>query len=355
MTGHHDGSDRDPGGHLGHAGPAAGRSRFGPGHAGHNHGAGHDHGPGHAGHDHGNDHGPGHTGHPNRRAGQRSRLRWVLGLTTVFMVVEVVGGLLSGSLALVADAGHMLSDSSAILLSLIALRVGERPPDLRKTYGWGRSEILAALLNGATLVALSGWIVWEAVERIRDPQPVNGTALLGVASVGLIVNLIAAKLLHGHAHDNLNVRGAYLHVLGDLLGSVGALAAGAVIFFTGWTVADPLISVLIAALVLLSAWRLIRDATDVLMEAAPRHIDVDELVKDIQGIEGLSNVHDVHVWAVTPGFVAMSGHGEVEDPTELQRVLDDVREHALGFGISHVTFQLEPRRLYQISTAEAPS
>lgn len=271
------------------------------------------------------------------------------------MVVEVVGGLLAGSLALVADAGHMLSDSSAILLSLIAMRVAGRPPDLRRTYGWGRSEILAALLNGATLVALSGWIVWEAIERIREPQVVNGPALLGVATVGLVVNLVAAKLLHGHSHDNLNVKGAYLHVLGDLLGSVGALAAGAVILFTGWTAADPLISVLIAMLVLFSAWRLIRDATDVLMESAPRHIDVDALIGDLATIDGLSNLHDLHVWAVTPGFIALSGHGDVEDPTQIPWVLDEVRKHAEGFGISHVTFQLQPRRLYQITTAETSS
>lgn len=293
--------------------------------------------------------------HDEHRTSQRSRLLMVLGLTSLFMVVELVGGILSGSLALVADAGHMLSDSSAILLSLIALRVGARPPDLSKTYGWGRSEILAALLNGATLLALSGWIVWEAVARIREPQAVNGPALLGVAAVGLVVNLVAAKLLHGHAHDNLNVKGAYLHVLGDLLGSVGALVAGGVIYFTGWMVADPLISILIAILVLVGAWRLIRDATDVLMEAVPRHVDMDALLAELNGIDGLFHLHDLHVWAVTPGLIALSGHGEVEDPTQMQRVLDEVKDRAESVGIAHVTFQLEPMRLYQIHRASASS
>ena len=267
------------------------------------------------------------------------------------MVVELVGGWLAGSLALIADAGHMLSDTSAIFLSLLAFRVADRPPDLRRTYGYGRTEILAALVNGAALFGLALWIGWEAVERVREPQPVDGPLLMAVAAAGLLVNVFAARVLHGHAHDNLNVRGAYLHILGDLLGSVGALAAGAVILLTGWTLADPIISVVIALLVLGSAGRLLRDAVDILMEAAPRHIDVDALGRSLSRISGLGNVHDLHVWTVTAGFVALSGHGTVEEPSLIPRVLDDIRHQAEEVGISHVTFQLEPQRLYQIAQA----
>ncbi len=286
------------------------------------------------------------------RRTQRRRLRAVFALTLGFMFVELVGGWMAGSLALLADAGHMLSDSSAIFLSLLAFRVAERPPDLRRTYGYGRTEILAALLNGATLLALAGWITWEALERIRVPSPVDGGLLFAVAGIGFLVNLVAARLLHGHSHTNLNVRGAYLHVLGDLLGSAGALVAGGVILFTGWTYVDPLVSVLIAGLVLVGAWRLMRDAADVLMEACPRHIDLGRLTEALNGIPGLSRVHDLHVWTVTGGFVAMSGHGSVDAPSEIVRVLDAIRDEAGRWDIEHVTFQLEPPRLYQIAVGD---
>ena len=295
---------------------------------------------------HGHTHGT--TGGLVERGAQGRRLTWVLVLTGLFMVAEVVGGILSNSLALLADAGHMFSDVGALALSLVAMRWAQRPPDRDKTYGYVRLEILAALVNGATLLLIAGLIVWEAWSRFRNPVDIDGVIMLGVASAGLAVNVVGALLLHSHAHDNLNVRGAYLHVLGDLLGSVGAIAAGLIILFTGWTPADPIISVVIALLILYSSWRLVREATEVLMEAVPRHIDMDQVMDDLGGIEGLHDVHDVHVWTLTSGFVALSAHGVLEDPGHHTRILEEIRERMRCHGIEHITFQLEPRTLYQI-------
>lgn len=286
------------------------------------------------------------------REGESGRLKLVLALTGVFMVVEVVGGLLSGSLALLADAGHMFTDAGAVGLSLVAMRWASRPPSPEKTYGWVRLEILAALVNGAGLLVLAGIICWEAYQRLMTPQSVDGPVMLAVAGAGLLVNVVGAFLLHGHAHDNLNVRGAYLHVLGDLLGSVGAIAAAVVILTTGWMPADPIISVVIALLILVSAWRLVREATDVLLEAAPAHIDVEEVLRDLNAIPHLHDVHDLHVWTLTSGFVALSGHGVIDDPRHQVHVLDEIREALHEHGIEHITFQLEPRPLYQLPDPE---
>jgi cobalt-zinc-cadmium efflux system protein len=283
-------------------------------------------------------------------------MRVVLALTAGFMVAEVVGGLLANSLALLADAGHMLADVAALALSLWAMSLARRPPSHDKTYGYVRMEILAALVNGAALLVISGLIAWEAWRRVREPVAVDGPLLAGVAAAGLVVNLIAASLLHAHAHESLNVRGAYLHVLGDLLGSVGALTAGAVVWATGWTPADALVSVLIAGLILTSAWRLVREAADVLLEAAPAHVDVERLLADLREVPALHDVHDLHVWTLTSGFVALSAHGVIDDPRDQRRVLDDVRERARRHGIEHVTFQLEPRELVQMrKTGSRPS
>lgn len=272
----------------------------------------------------------------------------MLGITAAFMVAEVVGGWLSGSLALLADAGHMLTDAGALALSLFAMRMAQRPANTEKTFGYVRLEILAALVNGATLLVIAGLIVVEAWRRLRDPLAVDAGVMLTVAVLGLGVNIAGAFLLHGHAHDNLNMRGAYLHVLGDLLGSVGAITAGLIILFTGWTPADPLISVVIALLILYSAWNLVKEATDVLLEAAPAHIDVADVVEELRNIRGLDQVHDVHVWTLTSGFVALSAHGIVDDPADHSRVLDEVQSRMKERGIGHVTFQIEVRPLYQL-------
>jgi cobalt-zinc-cadmium efflux system protein len=265
-----------------------------------------------------------------------------------FMVAEVIGGVLSNSLALLADAGHMLTDIAALGLSVFAMRLARRPPSARRTYGYARFEILAALVNGAALLVISGLIVVEAWERMRAPAAIDGAIMLSVASAGLVVNVMGALLLHRHAHDNLNVRGAYLHVLGDLLGSVGAIAAGIVVLTTGWTAADPLVSVVNALLILASAWRLVREAAEVLLESAPSHVDLEAVLADLAGIDGLDEVHDVHVWTLTSGFVALSAHGVVDDPTLHTHILDEVRTRMQARGIAHVTFQIELRPIYQL-------
>lgn len=282
------------------------------------------------------------------RRSQAGRLWIVLLITGVFMVVELVGGLLANSLALLADAGHMLTDVLALALSLVAMRLAMRPPSQERTFGYVRLEILAALVNGAVLLGISVWIAWEAWVRLRSPEDVDAPLMMAVAVIGLIVNLVGAGLLKEHAGDNLNVRGAYLHVLGDLLGSVGAIGAGAIIMLTGWAPADPLASILIAGLILLGAWRLVREATEVLLEMVPRHVDMSEVLKDLRAIPRLEDVHDLHVWTLTSGFVALSGHGVLEDPAGHQEVLDEIRDRMAERGIEHVTFQLEPVRLHQI-------
>jgi cobalt-zinc-cadmium efflux system protein len=280
-------------------------------------------------------------------------MAWVLAMTSAFMVAEVVGGILSNSLALLADAGHMLTDVGALSLSLLAMRLAQRPPNPAKTYGYGRLEILAALANGAALLFISGIIVKEAWERLQSAPDVNGPVMLVVASAGLLVNVSGAVLLRRHAGESLNVRGAYLHVLGDLLGSVGALAAGMIILTTGWMMADPLISLLIASLILIGAWRLVREAVDVLLEAAPRNIDVEELVTALRDIPGLDEVHDIHVWTLTSGFVAMSGHGVIDDLSMHRAILAEVNRRLNERGIRHVTFQLEPRPLHPLGPGPA--
>ena len=306
-------------------GPAAGRQ----GHAGHGHG--HEHaGHAHAGH-----------GHAHHHRGERG-LRWVLALTSTFMVAEFVGGLLSNSLALLADAAHMLTDVGAIGLSLFALWFARRPPTAGKTYGWARIEILAALLNAATLLVLAGFIFVEASRRFSEPVAVRGGLMLAVAAGGLAVNVIAAALLHRSAGESLNVRGAYLHVLGDLLGSVGAIIAAMLILTTGWTAADPLISIFVGVLILISGWKLLRESVDILLEAVPAHIDMTEVQRAIDEIPGVDNVHDLHVWTVTSGFLAMSGHAVVTTPGDHTRVLSEIhRLMVQRFGIQHVTVQLE--------------
>lgn len=287
-------------------------------------------------------------GAPVDRGGQRARMRWVLGLTAAFMIAEVAGGVIANSLALLADAGHMFTDVGALALSLVAMRLAQKPPDRAKTYGYVRLEILAALVNGAALLVISGLIFVEAWRRFRSTPEVDGPVMMVVAGAGLVVNVAGALLLRQHAGESLNVRGAYLHVLGDLLGSVGALLAGLLILTTGWMLADPLISVGIGSLILVGAWRLVKEATDVLLEAAPRGLDVEELIETLGEIEGLEDLHDIHVWTLTSGFVAMSGHGVIDDLTAQQQVLDEINKRLNERGISHVTFQLEPRPLHQI-------
>jgi len=275
------------------------------------------------------------------RPESRRRLGLALGITAAVMVAEAVGGWLAGSLALLADAGHMLADAAALGLALFAARVAQRPATAERSFGLLRFEILAALLNGAVLIAISVGIGVEAWRRLQAPPPVNGGLLLGVASVGLLANVAAVAILHrGHQHS-LNQKGAYLHVLGDLLGSIGALAAGVIVLISGWTLADPLISLLIGVLVLVSAWRLVKESTDVLLEATPPHIALADVHDRIASVPGVDSVHDLHLWTVTSGVVAMSGHLVVRNPTDNQPVLEEVQGRMRALGINHVTVQME--------------
>ena len=271
----------------------------------------------------------------------RRRLTLALAITAVVMVVEFSGGWLSGSLALLADAAHMLADVAALGLALVAAWIAQRPATPERSFGFMRLEILAALVNGAVLFAIAIGIGIEAWQRLRVPQLVNGALLLAVAAVGLVANLAATVVLHrGHEHS-LNQRGAYLHVLGDLLGSVGALIAGVIVLTSGWVMADPIISVLIGGLVLVSAWRLVKESSDVLLEAAPRHIALSDVHERIASVPGVESVHDLHLWTVTSGVVAMSGHLVVKNPTDNQPVLEAVQDRMRALGIAHVTVQVE--------------
>jgi len=269
------------------------------------------------------------------------RLRWVLALTTIFMIVEAVGGWIAGSLALLADAGHMLTDVGALTLSLLTAWIAQRPPNDSKTYGYLRWEIIAALVNGAALFGIAAWVVVEAVQRIQDPQPVRTGLFLAIASAGLLVNLASLAVLHSSREGSLNVRGAYLHVLGDALGSVGAVTAAGIIALTGWTLADPIVSILISILILVGAARLLRESTDILLESVPRHVSMAEVQRRMLGVPGVAAVHDLHVWTVTSGMIAMSGHAVVPDLEAHPGVLDGIRAEMSLMGIGHVTIQLE--------------
>jgi len=316
----------------------------------HNH---HDHGPGAHAHRHSHTHSHGHSHHGHSHADHahavgRSRLKFVLAITAVFMIVEFFGGWISGSLALMADAAHMLTDVGALALSLFVLWFSRRPATDAKSYGYLRLEILAALLNGSVLIVISLAIFWQAWQRLNAPVPIESGLMLAVAAAGFLVNVIAAWLLHASAGENLNVRGAYIHVLGDLLGSVGAIAAAIVIMFTGWSPADALISAFVGLLILGSSWNLVRESVDVLLEAVPRHIDLAEVRDAIRQIDGVDEVHDLHVWTLTSGLIAMSGHAVVPHPEHNQAVLRDIHLRMRDFGISHITVQLEMPRLHQL-------
>jgi cobalt-zinc-cadmium efflux system protein len=315
-------------------------------HHGHGHGHEHDdrHQHGHHEHDH---HDHDHRDHIRELS--RKRLVVVLAITSTFMIVEFVGGWLANSLALMADAGHMLNDVAALALTYFALWISRRPATPARTYGYLRMEILAALVNGATLMVIAVVIFWHAVQRFRAPPEVEGTLMLVVATGGLLVNIAAAFLLHSASGHNLNMRGAYLHVLGDLLGSVGAISAAAIILLTGWHLADPLISVLVGLLILVGAWRLVRESVDILLEAVPRGIDMGAVHRAIRAIDGVDEVHDLHVWTLTSGYLAMSGHAVIRDPARYKEVQEAVHELMHDrFGISHVTVQVEHRTMYPL-------
>ncbi|MBD3675064.1 MAG: cation transporter [Planctomycetaceae bacterium] len=291
------------------------------------------HGP--PGHHHGHDHAHGSQ--------NRKRLGWAFAMSFTYMVAEFVGGWLTNSLALLADAGHMLSDVAALALSFFAIWIATQPSPKHRTYGYYRAEILAALINGASLIAIALMIFWEAIQRFRSPEQVAGSMMMGIAIGGLVINLISMSILHGGRDANLNLRGAWLHVMMDALGSVGAILAGLAIWWFNWEWVDPLASILIGLLVIYSSWRLLAEAVSVLMESAPANLDVDEVQDAMHETCGVTEIHDLHVWTIASGLVCLSAHAVVEEQTPDADVLGELREMLHErFGIDHITIQIEP-------------
>lgn len=300
---------------------------------------GHDHNHGHSrAHDHGHEHG--HHAHGSNLR----RVMIALVLTGTFMVVEIIGGIISGSLALLADAGHMLTDTMALALAAMAFHVSKRPPDGKLTYGYQRFQILAAFVNGLSLLAIVGWILFEAVSRFINPRDILGETMLVVAAAGLVVNLISFVVLHTGDRENLNISGAALHVAGDLLGSVAAIVAAIVIIYTGWTLIDPLLSIAVAGLILRSAWSLVKRSAHVLLEGAPEWLDVDAMQQRIvANVPGVGEIHHVHIWGLTPQQLMLTMHMSLGGPVDSQA---DVIRRVKSFlqqeyGIGHSTIELE--------------
>ena len=265
-------------------------------------------------------------------------------LTGAFMVVEVVGGVLSGSLALLADAGHMLTDTMALALAAAAFQVSKRPPNARLSFGYQRFQILAAFVNGLSLLLIVGWIFFEAVMRFIEPEPVAGPLMLAVAVAGLLVNVAAFVILHGGDRDNLNIRGAVLHVAGDLLGSVAAIVAALIIIGTGWMPIDPLLSIAVAALILRSAWVLVKRSAHVLLEGSPEWLNVGDMQsKLIAAVPDVEGIHHVHVWGLTPQDLMLTMHvrlrRDTHNPTAVIRQVKSLLER--DFGIGHSTIETE--------------
>lgn len=327
----------------------------------HDHGQSHDHNDSHDrspnhGHDHGHNHNDGHRhshGHHGHHhhydaAGNRSGLIIALSITAGILILEFVGGLLTNSLALLSDSGHMLSDVTALALSLLAARFATRPASPSKTYGYHRFEILAALLNAVALFVVAGFIAWEAVGRMFEPPEVSSLPMMAIAAVGLLANLASAWALmsKGDVKNNVNLRSAYLHVLSDALGSIGAIVAGLVIYAFGWTIADPIISVVVAVLILRSAWGVIKNTLHVLMEGAPGSIDHQQVKQALANLDGVLDVHDLHIWTITSGMDSISCHLRIDDLADGQRLLQQaLRLLEERFGVLHATVQIEDSRV----------
>ncbi|MCW1929339.1 cation diffusion facilitator family transporter [Bhargavaea beijingensis] len=289
------------------------------------------------GHHHGHSHSHSHTS-SNKKA-----LFWAFILITAFMAVEFIGGFLTNSLALLSDAGHMLSDSAALGLSFAAILLGTRKATGEKSFGYRRFEILAAAVNGITLIVISAVIMFEAVRRFMAPPEVQSTGMLVIAVIGLIVNIAAAFILmRGEKDDNLNVRSAFLHVIGDMLGSVGAITAALLMMLFGWWIADPIASIIVSILVLVSGWRVTKDAANVLMESSPDGIDPEEVRMSLEQLDEVTDVHDLHIWSITPDEPLLSCHMTIQEQGNPDRVLH--RAHQIlhdKFSIEHSTIQLE--------------
>ena len=292
-------------------------------------------------HHHGHSHAHGHHGHSHSHAGENNRARVGIAaaLTGLFMVAEIVGGLISGSLALLADAGHMLTDFAALAMAWGAFTIAKRPADWKHTFGYDRFSILIAFVNGLTLFLVAAWILWEAFHRLQTPGEILAGPMLWVAIGGLVVNLVVFKILTGADQENLNIRGAVLHVLGDLLGSVAAIIAALVIMKTGWLPIDPILSVLVAILILRSAWFLVKDSAHILLEGAPAHIDRRAIREDLpKHIEGLIGVEHIHAWSITPERPMLTMEAFVKDEASLEKVSRAIKDRLkTEFHIDHAT------------------
>lgn len=297
----------------------------------------HSHSDSHGSHSHSHSHAHSHS------AGAGGKLRWFSLLLALYIVAEVVGGYASGSLALLADAGHMAIDLLAVVLGLFAMWVSRLPPSKKNTFGYYRAEILVALVNGALLVAAAIGLIVEAVKRLGNPHPIDGGLMGAVALGGLAINLIGLFLLKDDKDHNLNMRGVWLHVLTDTLGSVGAVAAAGGVMFLGWTWADPAVSVLIAAFILYGSWNLLKESVNVLLEGVPREIDMSKLRGELSNQSGVLSVHDLHVWTMTNGMHSLSAHIRIEEKADSSRLLAALLNMLeKQYKIDHVTLQLEP-------------
>lgn len=289
------------------------------------------------GHTHAND-GESHQ-HP---IASRKQMLWAVLLTGSFMLVEVVGGLVSGSLALLADAGHMLTDTAALLLAFYAMTLSAKPADHKRTFGYGRLQVLAAYTNGIFLILLTAWIVWESIQRFYEPNPIQSTTMLIVAVLGLIVNIVVFKILHSASGSNINVRSALLHVLGDLLGSVGAIAAALIIWQWNILWVDPLLSLLVSVLILRSAYYVIKDSSHILLEGKPQEMDTKQIRADLMALDGVVDIHHMHLWSISEQEPLMTFHALIKDDFNgdnmIDRMLEMLRkEH----GLVHATIQIE--------------
>lgn len=268
-------------------------------------------------------------------------LAWSVALTLAFAAVEVFAGFWSNSLALISDAGHMVTDATALGLALLAQIIAKRPPSAKNSFGFGRAEALAAFVNGLIMLAVVGWIGFEAIQRFSKPEPVQGAAVFVVATVGLAVNLVVAWIL-SHDKQSVNTRAALVHVLGDLLGSIAAIIAGAIIYVTGWLTIDPLLSLFVSLLILKSTVAVLRESYHFLMEGVPQHIDYIQVGADLAQVEGVLSVHDLHVWEMSPGHPALIGHIEIRSLPEWPAVLRAIKAMLLDrYHIDHVTLQAE--------------
>jgi len=276
--------------------------------------------------------------------GYQGKLLIALTITTAIMIAELVGGLVANSLALLGDAGHMFTDALALLLSILAFRFSARPPTRRATFGLYRLEIFAAQLNGGVLIFLSFIIFYEAYQRLIEPEPVKSLVMMVVAGVGLVANVASASILHRSSRENLNVRASFLHIVGDLLSSISVIIGGVIIHMTGWLIVDPILSLMIGLVILKGAYGVVKETANVLLEAVPQHLDLECVIREIEAIGGVESFHDVHLWTISSGIYALSGHVAIKDQmvSESTQILESVRDRLREqYGIGHTTLQFE--------------